>query len=261
MDRHGRLMRVLDVIVERGALRVEDLVDELNVSPATVRRDIDTLASQQIITRTRGGAASSQVSGEVPIRYRHAVNGIAKEKIAKLAASQVEPGDVVGINGGTTTTDIAREIALRVATEKKFEDSSVTIVTNAINIANELVVRPQLQVVVVGGMVMPKSYEIVGAISEIILPAISIKHLFLGVVALDPKRGVFNNDVAEAKINAALVNSAEKVTVVADSSKLNSTAFAKICDFDELHELITNGPIDSRELEILENTGLKVLQA
>lgn len=261
MDRHARLMRTLDFVVERGSVKVEDIVKALDVSPATVRRDLETLDSQLLLTRTRGGAVANPSSGEVSLRYRRAGMAGIKEDIARSAARLVAPGDVIGLNGGTTTTDIAREIALRVGSDPTFDDAPVTIVTNAVNIAYEMVVRDNLQVVVLGGTVRPKSYELVGAFSDLVLPALSIKHLFLGIVALDIHEGVYNNDPAEAKVNRGLVDNAEEVTVVADHTKIGKRAFAKICDLDAIDRIVTDDRLPEEDAAALRDTGVDLIRA
>lgn len=261
MERHERLSQILDFVVSNGHVRVEEIVEALGVSPATVRRDLEVLDSQELITRTRGGAARNPESGSIPIRYRLSGRAAIKDQIAQAVAATVQPGDVIGLNGGTTTTAIARQIALRVAADERFEPGSVTIVTNAVNIAYELAVRPQLQVAVVGGMVRPQAYELVGPLSELILPAINIDRLYLGVVAIDLQRGLFNNDAQEARVNAALVKAARQVAVVAEQSKIGASAFAKICDLSAVGQFYTDGPLDEQHRRALEALPLEVITA
>ncbi|MDO5672580.1 MAG: DeoR/GlpR family DNA-binding transcription regulator [Actinomycetaceae bacterium] len=260
MSRHERLSQIAALVIERGALRVEDIVENLDISAATARRDLDELAAQQLIVRTRGGASAPPVSGEIPIRYRTILHNDAKERIAKAAAALVLPGDTIGLNGGTTTTLIGREIALRCGADKQFGPASVTVVTNAINIANELVVRPQLRVVVTGGVVRPNTFELTGPLTALVLPAIAIDTLFLGLVGLEPRRGAYNDDAGEAMVNGALVENASRVVAIADSSKLGRRAFAKICDIDALDMLITDA-VSVEQRELLENSGVEVVLA
>ena len=87
--------------------------ERLDVSQATIRRDFDQLAQQQMITRTRGGAVANGVSYDLPLRYKTAKHSAEKQRIGAAAAALVEPGMVVGLNGGTTTTEVARALAVR----------------------------------------------------------------------------------------------------------------------------------------------------
>ena len=97
-----------------GRVEVEDAADELRVSAATIRRDFDQLAQQQMITRTRGGAVANGVSYDLPLRYKTAPSTRPRSSAsATAAAALVTPGMVVGLNGGTTTTEVARALAVR----------------------------------------------------------------------------------------------------------------------------------------------------
>src|SRR5215813_11629123 len=94
MNRHARLNALLDLVLEREEVRVEDIVDALDVSPATARRDLDSLAQQQLITRTRGGARLHPSSSDLPLRYKTGRNAEQKSRIARAAAALIRPGEV-----------------------------------------------------------------------------------------------------------------------------------------------------------------------
>lgn len=261
VGRQERLSALADFVVERGSVSVEDVMDALGVSPATVRRDLDALAEQQLIIRTRGGASANPSTGEVPLRYRTARRPDEKAAIARRASALVSPGEVVGFNGGTTTTAAAHELGVRMAREPGFDDQPVTIVTNAVNIANDLTIRPQARVVCTGGVARTRSYELVGPLAGAILPSISIDTLFLGVQALDPEAGVFNHTEDEAAINALLAKASRRVIVLADSTKLGTSAFARICGIRDLDALITDAGADQAMLDRLRAQGVEILLA
>src|SRR3954466_6128703 len=113
MDRYARWNALLELLTEGGRVSVEDAAAKLAVSQATIRRDFDQLAQQQMITRTRGGAVANGVSYDLPLRYKSAKNTSEKQRIGQAAAALVAHGMVVGINGGTTTTEAARALAIR----------------------------------------------------------------------------------------------------------------------------------------------------
>lgn len=255
-----RLTQILDLVLEKGSVQVEELEQVLGVSAATVRRDLDRLAVQQIVTRVRGGAMANPLSGDLPLRYRPVVQGRVKQRLAKAAAKLVKPGDVIGVNGGTTATEVAREIVLRVSKEKNFQREGITVVTNAINIANELALHPQIKVIVVGGTMRPYSYEIVGNLSGLVLQNLAMKRVFVGVVAIDSKRGLFNDDLLEAETNADFLRSAQSVTVVADSSKFEAVGVARICGFESVDEIVTD-QVTPEVRESLEAQGVEFLMA
>jgi DeoR family transcriptional regulator, aga operon transcriptional repressor len=249
MDRHERLSTLLELLGTRNTMRVEHLAAELDVSPATIRRDLDHLATQQLLTRTHGGAVAQNVAYDLPLRYKTARHAPEKERIAKAAAAMTEPGAVVGINGGTTTTEVARSLALHATRPTAGRDGRqlrLTVVTNALNIANELVVRPHVKVVVIGGVARAQSFELTGPLGTHILDEITLDVVFLGVDAINPERGAFAHNESEANTNRQMAARARHVTVVADSSKLGHHAFAQIIPTAAIHTLLTdsNAPAD-----------------
>ncbi|MFD8963685.1 DeoR/GlpR family DNA-binding transcription regulator [Streptomyces sp. NPDC059568] len=240
MNRHERHTTLLELLTERHQLEVDAIAAELGVSVATVRRDFDHLAEQRLLTRTRGGAIAHSVSYDLPLRYKAVRHASEKERIARTAAAMAERGMVIGLNGGTTTSEVARAIATRADLQGTPDDPAITIVTNALNIAHELAVRPHIKIVTTGGVAMPQSYELVGPLARHILGEISLDIAFLGVDALDAESGAGAHNEHEASINALLAERAERLVVVADSSKLGARAFARICPVEDIGTLITD---------------------
>lgn len=261
MNRHTRLTALLDLILEHEEIRVEEIVEALGVSPATVRRDLDSLAQQQLITRTHGGARPHPGSSDLPLRYKSGHNADQKSRIARAAANLIRPGDVVGLNGGTTTTEVGREIALSPQGLDSVGEQQLVVVTNAVNIANELTIRPHIKVVVTGGVARPHSYELIGPLAMLILDEISIDILFLGVNAIDIGSGASAHHEGEAAINSAFVKAAKKVIVVADSSKVGNSAFARICNISHIDALITDEKISSEQVDDFTAAGVEVIIA
>lgn len=257
MSRDARWKSLLELLVERGRLEVEEVATELEVSAATIRRDFDQLAEQQMLVRTRGGAVVHGVSYELPLRYKTARRASEKQRIAKAVAGLVSPGEAVGLTGGTTTTEVARALAVR--SDLAVGAPALTIVTNALNIANELAVRPQFKIVVTGGVARPQSYELVGPLADGVLSQITIDVAVLGVVAFDVTHGAAANDEAEAAINRLLCERAERVVVAANSSKLRRRAFARICAVGAVDTLVTDTAADEETVGRFEEAGLRVI--
>lgn len=261
MNRQERLSALLDLVLERKSLHIDEIVQTLGISPATARRDLDFLANQQLVSRTRGGAMANPTSGEIPMRFRMVRYSDAKTQVARAAVKLIKPGDVVALNGGTTTTEIGTEIGLTMAADFAFASDVITVVTNAVNIANDLAIRPQVRVVLSGGVVHARSYELVGPLATLILPHISVDKLFLGVTGIDLHSGVFTDNENEAAVNQALVHMARETIVVADSSKVGATAFAKIASWDSVAAIITDSEVAPRDVAMLENRGVNVIIA
>ncbi|MFE0450670.1 DeoR/GlpR family DNA-binding transcription regulator [Streptomyces sp. NPDC058914] len=257
MSRDARWKALLELLVERGRLDVEDAAAELAVSAATIRRDLDQLAEQQMLVRTRGGAVVHGVSYELPLRYKTARHASQKQRIARAVAGLVAPGEAVGLTGGTTTTEVARALAVR--GDLADGAPALTVVTNALNIAGELAVRPQFKIVVTGGVARAQSYELVGPLADGVLGQITVDVAVLGVVAFDVTHGAAAHDEAEAAVNRMLCERAERVVVAADSSKLGRRAFARICAADAVDTLVTDAAADATVLRRFEEAGIRVL--
>jgi DeoR family transcriptional regulator of aga operon len=263
VSRDARWSALLDLLTEHGRLDVEDAAGALKVSAATIRRDLDQLAEQRMLTRTRGGAVANGVSYELPLRYKAARHTSQKRRIGQAVAALVAVGDVVGLTGGTTTTEVARALALRadIAAEGATgtgRPPALTVVTNALNIAHELVIRPQIKIVVTGGVARPQSYELTGPLAREVLQQVTLDIAVLGVGGIDPARGAFAHDEDEADVNRLLAEQATRVVVAADSSKVGRRAFAKVCPIGAIDTLVTDQDIAPQALARFEEAGVSV---
>lgn len=261
MTRADRLSVILGLINERVSVTVEELVEELGVSPATVRRDLDTLAEQRVLKRTHGGALSHLGSFDLPLRYKYGQHSDAKREIAKLALSLIEDGLIIGLSGGTTLTLLAERLAAQDEASNDASAPTLTVVTNAINIASLLVLRPRVKVVVPGGVVHSRSFELTGPFAEQTLALMSIDVAFVGVNAIHPDEGAMIHDDEEARVNRLMAERAKITYIVADSSKIGSRAFVSIGKVSEFDGLITDHKITDRQRTALETAGLPVIIA
>jgi len=261
VNRYERLNTLLQLVSERGRVEVDGIAEELDVSAATVRRDLDHLAQQQLLTRTRGGAVAHAVSYDLPLRYKTARHASEKQRIARAAMALVSPSMVVGLNGGTTTTEVARALATRADVDSSTSANPLTVVTNALNIANELVVRPHVKLVVLGGVARPQSYELIGPLAARTLEEITLDVVFLGVNAIDIEVGATAHHEGEASVNRLMASRARQVVVVADGSKLGRQVFARICAFAEIDVLVTDGTAPDEFVERSEKAGVRVIRA
>ena len=250
MRQPDRLSLILERLSADGSVGVGELCAELGASAATIRRDLELLEGQRLLTRTHGGAVSQGVLYELPLRYKSGRRQEEKRRIAAAAAALVGDGAAVGLTGGTTCTEVARGLVDR---------QRLTVVTNALNIAGELAVRPNLKLVVTGGYARPESYELVGPLAEASLATLNLDLVFLGVDGISVGAGLTTHHEVEAHTNLALIERARRVVVVADSSKIGRVAFAQICPVQRVHELITDGAADPGEVAALREAGLDVV--
>jgi DeoR family transcriptional regulator of aga operon len=265
VDRYTRWNSLVELLIQQGQVTVAEAAARLDVSPATVRRDFEQLARQQMITRTRGGAVANVADGtsyDLPLRYKTVKHSAEKQRIGAAAATLVEPGMVVGLNGGTTTTEVARALAARPELGGGTADSApLTVVTNALNIANELLLRSRMKIVVAGGVVRPQSYELVGPLGGALLREINLDLALLGVDAIDVGLGAAAHHEGEAAINHLMVERSRRVVIVADASKLGRHAFAGVCPIERVDTLVTDAGADPRAVAPFEAAGVRVITA
>ncbi|MEV8022062.1 DeoR/GlpR family DNA-binding transcription regulator [Streptomyces sp. NPDC086554] len=268
MSKRDRWSALLELLAAEGRLEVEEAAGALDVSSATIRRDLDELAEQQMLVRTRGGAVAHGVSYELPLRYKMSRRAPEKQRIAAAAADLIGDGEVVGLNGGTTTTEVARVLALRVGGSRRdgaeagapvASSPALTVVTNALNIAAELAVRPQVKIVSTGGVARPQSYELVGPLTGGVLKEVVLDAAVLGVDGIDPQLGIMAHHEDEAGVSRLFTERANRVIVVTDSSKLGKRAFARICDLDRVDTLVTDVNISPESSARLTEAGVKVI--
>jgi DeoR family transcriptional regulator of aga operon len=261
MNRAERLNAVLDLLADTGQLEVDDIITKLSVSAATARRDLDALASQQLLTRTRGGAIGQSVAYDLPIRYKREQHAPEKQQIALAASALVQRGAVIGLCGGTTSTAIATVLGARADIMEASPHSNLTVVTNAINIAAQLAMRPQIKTVVTGGVVHARSYELVGPYSDVVLEKITLDIAFIGVNGIDPVIGATVHDEREAAVNSLMASRAARAVVVADSSKIGRSAFATMGGAALFSTLITDAGVTAEQVAAFKDNGIEVLVA
>jgi DeoR family transcriptional regulator of aga operon len=253
MRQEERLSLILEELSAKGSVGVAELAGTLRVSTASIRRDLQLLERQRLLSRTHGGAVAGSMTYELPLRYRGGRHREEKQRIALAAAARVDDHVLtVGLTGGTTTTEVARRLVDR---------QGLTIVTNALNIAAELAVRPNLKLVVTGGTARSESYELVGPQAEVVLATMNLDLAFVGVDGLTAAGGLTTYHDVEAHTNRILIERARHVIVVADGSKIGRLAFARICDVGDVDELITDDVADAAELARIESAGVLVTRA
>ncbi|MEV6400258.1 DeoR/GlpR family DNA-binding transcription regulator [Streptomyces sp. NPDC051907] len=257
----ARWSALMELLTRNGRIDVETAAAELNVSTATIRRDFDELARQNMITRTHGGAVINAIAYDLPLRYKTARHAPEKERIAQAAAGLVKAGSVVGLNGGTTTTEVARALGARADLMADGDQDALTVVTNALNIANELVVRRHVKIVVTGGVARPASYELIGPLAAELLAQITLDQVIIGVDGMDVAHGATAHNEGEASINRALAQRAQQVVVVADASKLAQRAFARICAVEDVDVLVTDSAAPDEFVKPFTAAGVEVVRA
>lgn len=229
-----RRRRILELLEEHERVTVGKLAQEFRISAVTIRGDLDALDEQGALVRSHGGAVKRlNPLRDYPLKVKETLHHAEKVRIASAAARLIQPGQKIILDSGTTTVEIARQV-------KTSKIKSLTVITNALNIAMELANLPNISVIMLGGMLRQMSYSLVGPHAEQILSDLNADHVFLGVDGLDPEIGLSTPDVLEAKLNALMIRVSRQVTVVADSSKFGQRSLSVIAKLDNIHRVITD---------------------
>ncbi len=249
--------RMADEVESSGFARVTDLADRFGVSLVTVRSDLGSLEALGRVRRVRGGAVpAGALRHEPPLEQAARENENQKAAIAAYAASLVQPGQVVILDVGSTTSAIASELVAR----RDLHD--VTIVTSGLNVA--LALEPasdRISVLVTGGMVRPLQHSLVNPFGSLILEQISAHMAFIGCNGVDAERGVTNLNFAEAEVKKAMINAAREVVVVADGSKIGVVEAARVCAISEVDLLITDASAPDDAVAMIEQAATSVHRA
>lgn len=246
-----RRERIVQEVRERGTVRVRDLAAQLEVSLMTVRRDIEQLAADGVLERIHGGARlrGGRVALEPTPKEKGLLSPAEKRAIAKLAAEQIEPGEVVGIGSGTTTLAFAREIT-------KIPD--LTVVTNTVAIANEFWQASQARVILTGGEVTP-SQALVGPITLGALERLHLDVVVLGTHGIDIDEGCTTPNLLEAQVNRQMLERARRSMVLVDAEKWGVVGLTTFADLSDLDVLVSDAGLTQIAREALDEQGVTVL--
>jgi DeoR family transcriptional regulator of aga operon len=247
--RTERLSQILDRVSASGSVDVVELADAFRVSGATIRRDLTSLSERRLLVRTHGGAVAKGIHDELPAEVKAARQQAEKRRIGRAAAELVTGGAVVGMTGGSTALELARALP---------EHHSVTVVTNAINVAAELAGRSEVRLVVIGGILRP-SYEAVGPAAEAMLSHYHLDIAFVGVDGISAEHGCTTYDEMEAQADLAFLRRARRRVVIADSSKLGRVTFARISPISDVTDVITDDGAAPDDVAAIARAGVDVV--
>jgi DeoR family transcriptional regulator of aga operon len=251
MRKAERWEYILRRLAKDGDLGVNTLAVEMKVSAATARRDLQELHNHHLLSRVHGGATSSGIFSELPLRHRVGQQAAEKQWIAASAAALVEPGMAVALNGGTTMAALARELINR-----RLKD--VTIVTNSLAIAHDFSMQPNYKLVVTGGFIRPASLELVGPLADDTVLKINLDLAIVGVDGITADSGFTMHNELEARTNRHLLLRARERIVAADHSKFGRAAFAQLCPVTDVQQVITDLGAAGHVVDDLRAQGLTV---
>lgn len=246
-----RKQHILNTLNKEGQIIAKDLAKTLNLSEDTIRRDLRDLAKEGKLQRVHGGALpSSPATSNYATRQSIATDG--KQAIAKKATTLIQEKQIIILDGGTTTTQVARQLP---------KTLKATIVTHSPNIAIELVNHPNIDVILIGGKLYKHSLVTVGTAALQALSHIRADTYFMGITGIHPQAGLSTGDLEEAHMKKALSQHAAETIVLASREKLNVASAYTIMPLTDINGLIVERNTNKKLLEPYKNLGIAVTRA
>lgn len=245
-----RHQHILTRLKKEGNVSVLDLCKDLNVSSVTIRKDLKLLEDKNLLFRTHGGGTlSNPYTVDRPVNEKEKIRAEEKERIGIAANGLIEPNDCIIIASGTTVLSLARHV---------HAIGSLTVITAALQVAAELNRHPEIEVMMLGGMLRKSSSSSTGPYAEKILDDFSCSKLFLGVDGIDIEFGLTTTNVMEAQLNRRMIAASQKTIILADSSKFGRRGFGRICGLEDVEQVITDAGISDHMAEMLRGMGIEV---
>ena len=247
-ERHKLILAKLD---QDGFVTVSNLSEEFNVSSVTIRKDLKLLEELNLLFRSHGKAIpSNPYTKEQSVNEKVKLHKEEKKRIAQNGAQSIEPHDSIILASGTSVIEMANQIK---------PTQGLTVLTGSLNAALIVSELRDVDVIQLGGVVRKSSSSIIGPIGEKMLSEFTCSKLFLGVDGIDLEFGLTTTNSMEASINKAMIRAAQKIIVLADSSKFGKKGFGRICGLEEVDQIITDNLINEDYKEKFTELGIDVI--
>ena len=242
---------ILELLETNKIIKVPELCEKFNVSTETVRRDLEHLENEGKLKRVYGGAVlSTKSSVEPSYDTRYTKNSIEKESIGKSTADLISDGETLMIDLGTTTLEVARHLK---------EKANLTVITNCITIAMELVDVEGFRVILPGGLLRPNELALSGFISEQLLKEFNVDKTIIGVGAITVENGVSDYHFEETRVRKLMIEKGKQVIAVADHSKFGIKALVNVCPLHDIDVIVTNHKLKSSIAKEYIEKGISVI--
>jgi len=247
----ARRQRLLEHVRSKGFASIPELVEALGVSESTVRRDLDFLEDSGTAKRTHGGVFYAGPSPQLPhFVERQPAQWESKHAIARVAAELISDGDTLLLDGGSTTYEVARLLVGR----------PLQIVTNSLPVANLFASSATTDLVLVGGYVYPRTGVSLGPYANDMLSRVNVRRTVLSVAGAT-ERGLFNSNVLLVETERAMIEAADEVIVVADSTKFGHQSLAHLCELSAVDHLISDDQLSQEWRDRIRASGVQLTLA
>ena len=242
-----RYEKILQIVNDRGSVRVSELSELCGVTEETIRRDLDRLEQSGRLRRSHGGAVSvKDIRAEIPYAEREITRADEKKRIAQAALSDVGAYDRILLDASSTAWYLASILP----------DMPLTVLTNSIKIAVALSGKEKIEVISTGGMLAPRSLSYVGPLAERTLDGYHVGKAFLSCKGVHLQRGLSESNELQGRVKQKMIEIADRVVLLADSSKFGAQAFARVAGLDEVDAIVTDRGLSAETEEGLKELGI-----
>jgi DeoR family transcriptional regulator of aga operon len=241
---------ILSELEKEGFVRVQDLSEQLGVSGVTIRKDLKELENRKLLFRSHGSAGPvSSLINDRHIDEKEKVQVEEKLRIAEAANLLLKKNDRIIIASGTTLLTFAQKISIT---------DPLTVITPSVKVSLILSYKPNIEIIQLGGSMRKSSASVIGPYAESLLSELMCNKLFIGVDGIDLDFGLTTSNITEAHLNQHMLNAAQEVIVLADSSKFGKRGFGKICNINQIHHIITDKDAPASAVQIIREKGIEV---
>lgn len=244
---------ILELLEMNNVVKVPELCKRFNVSIETVRRDLEFLEQEGKLKRVYGGAVlNNKTSVEPSYTIRTTRNQKEKAMIGKRTAELISNGETLMIDLGTTTLEVARHLKSK---------KNLTIITNCITIAQELVDVPTFRVILPGGILRPNELALSGFISEQFMNEFNVDKTIIGVGGITIDNGISDYHLEETRVRKTMIDKGKQIIAVADHSKFGIKALVNVCSLDKIDVIVTNDKLKRNIAQEYIDKGIKMIRS
>ncbi len=245
--------KILDLLKEDGAAKVVDLARIFKVTEVTVRQDLEKLEKEGWVAREHGGVHLKNVEDQVRnFLLINQQNPDQKKTIAQKCLEFIHPGDVIILDSGSTTTEIARLL-------KGFHH--LTVITNALNIALMLGENPHIEVVMTGGEFKAPTLSLTGQKAADFFAGLNVQKLFLATAGISLKSGLTYPSISDLVVKKAMIDAADITYLVADSSKMGKSALASLGALSLIDFIVTDEGVEEKDMQVFKENEIELIVA
>lgn len=245
-----RRLKIIDMVHQDKRVLVSELSRMFEVTEETIRRDLEKLEQDGIVSRTYGGAVLNRHTNEdLPFQTRHAINTDIKRQIARHAADLIQDGDTLMIDPSSTALELTRMLGTK---------NNLTVITNSVQILSEFS-NSNMAIISTGGSLRPRSLSLVGQVAHDTLLRYHVDKAIISCKGLDLQNGLTESNEPECELKKHMLRQADKVILLADHMKFDKTAFSKLAELTDIDALITNRKPSEPWMNLLAEKGIELL--